>query len=217
MKRVRRTGVVAISLVLTTIAAACSGADAPPEATSAATDAPATTAGGASVWLIAGVVVLIGMLPWTPWLLGGLLQAWREQFRQVTDHFQKADPKQRVKWAGPDMSARSSITARLMETWAHGQAVYDLLGRHGAAYVVMSGPRLPCVLRATTDFVYVRMHGPDTATMYAGSYTADDLRWWAERIREWRAQDRRVLVYFNNDGHGHAVRNALDLRAELSG
>ena len=50
-------------------------------------------------------------------------------------------------------------------------AVYDLLGRHGAAYVVMSGPRLPCVLRATTDFVYVRMHGPDTATMYAGSYT----------------------------------------------
>ena len=57
-----------------------------------------------------------------------LLQAWREQFRQVTDHFQKADPKQRVKWAGPDMSARSSITARLMETWAHGQAVYDLLG-----------------------------------------------------------------------------------------
>ena len=40
MKRVRRTGVVAISLVLTTIAAACSGADAPPEATSAATDAP---------------------------------------------------------------------------------------------------------------------------------------------------------------------------------
>ncbi|HPU53680.1 MAG TPA: TIGR03084 family metal-binding protein [Burkholderiaceae bacterium] len=57
-----------------------------------------------------------------------LLKAWREQFGQVADHFQKADPKQRVKWAGPDMSARSSITARLMETWAHGQAVYDMLG-----------------------------------------------------------------------------------------
>ena len=26
------------------------------------------------------------------------------------------------------MSARSSISARLMETWAHGQAVYDRLG-----------------------------------------------------------------------------------------
>src|SRR5262249_30333372 len=36
---------------------------------------------------------------------------------------------QRVGWAGPDMSVRSSISARLMETWAHGQEVYDLLGR----------------------------------------------------------------------------------------
>ena len=44
MKRVRRTGVVAISLALTTMAAACSGADAPPEATSAA---PTTEAGAA--------------------------------------------------------------------------------------------------------------------------------------------------------------------------
>ena len=34
----------------------------------------------------------------------------------------------RVKWAGPDMSVRSSLTARLMETWAHGQEIYDLLG-----------------------------------------------------------------------------------------
>lgn len=57
-----------------------------------------------------------------------LLEAWRAQFEQVADHFAAADPKARLKWAGPDMSARSSITARLMETWAHGQAVYDLLG-----------------------------------------------------------------------------------------
>ncbi|MEQ1783642.1 MAG: maleylpyruvate isomerase family mycothiol-dependent enzyme [Hyphomonadaceae bacterium] len=42
--------------------------------------------------------------------------------------YRTADPKARLKWAGPDMSARSSITARLMETWAHGQEVYDHLG-----------------------------------------------------------------------------------------
>ena len=39
------------------------------------------------------------------------------------------DPKTRVKWAGPDMSVRSSITARQMETWAHGQAVFDVFGQ----------------------------------------------------------------------------------------
>jgi uncharacterized protein YecE (DUF72 family) len=73
------------------------------------------------------------------------------------------------------------------------------------------------VLRATTDLVYLRMHGPDTAPIYAGSYTDEDLRWWADRIDEWQAQDRRVLVYFNNDGQGHAVRNALRLRELLGG
>lgn len=57
-----------------------------------------------------------------------LLEAWRQTYGQCADQFQDADPKARLKWAGPDMSARSSITARQMETWAHGQAVFDLLG-----------------------------------------------------------------------------------------
>ncbi|MBV8986215.1 MAG: TIGR03084 family protein [Acidimicrobiia bacterium] len=39
------------------------------------------------------------------------------------------DPSRRVPWYGPDMSAASSITARIMETWAHGQDVADALGR----------------------------------------------------------------------------------------
>lgn len=95
-------------------------------------------------------------------------------------------------------------------------AVYQLLERHGAAYVVTSGAHLPCVLRATSSRVYVRMHGPDPDVLYAGSYSDDDLRWWRDRIREWQEQGRDVLVYFNNDGEGHAVRNALRLRELLS-
>ena len=43
---------------------------------------------------------------------------------------------------------------------------------HRAAHCVMSGAGLPCVLRATTDFAYVRMHGPDHHHLYAGSYPA---------------------------------------------
>ena len=57
-----------------------------------------------------------------------LLGTWRSFFHEMSERFGAADPKARVKWAGPDMSVRSSITARLMETWAHGQAVYDVLG-----------------------------------------------------------------------------------------
>ncbi len=92
------------------------------------------------------------------------------------------------------------------------EAVYALLEGHGAAYCVMSGAGLPCVLRATAPFVYVRLHGPDDAHLYAGSYPDADLRWWADRIGEWARDGRDVLVYFNNDGHGHAVRNAETLR-----
>ena len=57
-----------------------------------------------------------------------LLEDWWQGVQMTVDVFAKCDPKARLKWAGPDMSARSSITARLMETWAHGQEVYDHLG-----------------------------------------------------------------------------------------
>jgi uncharacterized protein YecE (DUF72 family) len=94
----------------------------------------------------------------------------------------------------------------------HREEVFGLLERHGAAYCVMSGAHLPCILRATAPFAYARLHGPDHHHLYAGSYADDDLRWWAERIREWDGQGRDVFVYFNNDGGGNAVRNADTLR-----
>jgi uncharacterized protein YecE (DUF72 family) len=97
----------------------------------------------------------------------------------------------------------------------HDDAVFALLERFQAAYCVMSGAGLPCVLRATAPFVYVRLHGPDQHHLYAGSYPEPDLAWWAGRIREWAGAGRDVYAYFNNDGHGHAVRNARRLRELL--
>ena len=80
----------------------------------------------------------------------------------------------------------------------------------------MSGAGLPCVLRTTTDFAYVRMHGPDHHHLYAGSYPDADLMWWAGRIREWDAAGQDVYVYFNNDGDANAVRNVRTLRGLLA-
>ena len=66
---------------------------------------------------------------WVDGLSGrALLQAWHEFYTAMAERMVDIDPKKRLKWAGPDMSARSSISARLMETWAHGQEVYDHLG-----------------------------------------------------------------------------------------
>lgn len=57
-----------------------------------------------------------------------LRDAWRTLYTDMAGRWVKLDPKRRVKWAGPDMSVRSSMTARQMETWAHGMEVFDLLG-----------------------------------------------------------------------------------------
>ncbi len=57
-----------------------------------------------------------------------LRDAWREYYVAMAARFYAADPKQRLQWVGPSMSARSSISARLMETWSHAQEIYDLLG-----------------------------------------------------------------------------------------
>jgi uncharacterized protein (TIGR03084 family) len=62
-------------------------------------------------------------------LAGGELLEWlasaREEYLAI---FAGLEPSTRLPWYGPPMSAASSVTARLMETWAHGQDVADTLG-----------------------------------------------------------------------------------------
>lgn len=58
-----------------------------------------------------------------------LFTLWKDTAEDIAARFAGIDPKQRIPWVGPSMSARSAITARQMETWAHGFEVFDLLGR----------------------------------------------------------------------------------------
>ena len=62
-----------------------------------------------------------------------LLSRWREDRESLLAALVALDPKQRLPWYGPPMSARSFATARLMETWAHGQDVADTLERERPA------------------------------------------------------------------------------------
>lgn len=114
------------------------------------------------------------------------------------------------------MPASIRVAVELRHPSWNDPAVYALLERRRAAYVVTSGLGLACIPSATTDLVYIRVHGPDPAANYAGSYSDDDLRCWAERITAWDGGGKDVWMYFNNDLGGHAVRNTLALR-ELVG
>lgn len=57
-----------------------------------------------------------------------LLAGWRDERATLLAAGRAIDPRARIPWYGPAMSARSFITARLMETWAHGQDVVDAAG-----------------------------------------------------------------------------------------
>lgn len=55
-----------------------------------------------------------------------LLTHWIETCHELAEELGSSEPKRRLPWFGPDMGVKMFTTARLMETWAHGQEIYDL-------------------------------------------------------------------------------------------
>jgi uncharacterized protein YecE (DUF72 family) len=65
----------------------------------------------------------------------------------------------------------------------------------------------------TTDFVYVRLHGP--VNKYDGSYSDQVLTEWANQCEIWVNQGKQVYIYFDNDMHGYAPVDAQRLQQML--
>lgn len=57
-----------------------------------------------------------------------LFDVYCDYYPKLAAAYEAADPEVRVAWAGPDMSTQSKIIARQMETWSHGQEIFDILG-----------------------------------------------------------------------------------------
>jgi uncharacterized protein YecE (DUF72 family) len=85
------------------------------------------------------------------------------------------------------------------------KATFDLLEKHGAALVASDWEEFRTPLVVTADFVYVRRHGP--TSMYDSSYDDDALR--ADVAHLAGLPVTEAYVFFNNDIHGHAPRNAM--------
>jgi hypothetical protein len=97
-----------------------------------------------------------------------------------------------------DLSWITPEANKLLTKFRSAFCIYELAGYHSP-------------LTVTTDFAYVRLHGPDRGK-YQGSYTEDRLREWSQQIRDWAKTLRAVYVYFDNDQAGFAARNALTLK-----
>ena len=57
-----------------------------------------------------------------------VLEWWRTARRAELLAFTTVAPDARIPWYGPPMRASSAVSARLMETWAHGHDIVDALG-----------------------------------------------------------------------------------------
>lgn len=97
------------------------------------------------------------------------------------------------------------------DDWFHPET-YEVLDRHGAAHVWLSSSLTGAHEHVRTgDHLYVRFHGlGDDPSRY--HYSDDELGAWADRLREETRDGTPAWVYFNNDAHGYAARNARRLR-----
>ncbi len=94
------------------------------------------------------------------------------------------------------------------QSW-YDEKIFAALKDHGAALCIhdLVGNESP--VETTTDFVYLRFHGPDGP--YRGKYGKATLRGWADRLAGWIVEGRDVYCYFNNDERAYAVADALML------
>lgn len=93
--------------------------------------------------------------------------------------------------------------------------VFDVLARRGAALCVHD-LLADHPWQRTTDWVYLRFHGPDAlARPYHGRYGPERLEPVAQQIERWVDEGCDTFAYFNNDVGAHAVSDAGWLRDRL--
>lgn len=87
---------------------------------------------------------------------------------------------------------------------------YALLRKYNVALVAADSSRYPGVREITADVAYIRMHGP--TKLFASSYSAEQLKELAGYIQSIESAVKKIYVYFNNDFHGYAIKNAQTLQ-----
>jgi len=92
-------------------------------------------------------------------------------------------------------------------TWDNTET-YALLTEFQAAYCIFDLAGYQSPLTITTDFTYVRLHGP--GGKYQGSYSDQALEIWADRLEAWGQKLHSLYVYFDNDDSGFAPQDAID-------
>ncbi len=120
-----------------------------------------------------------------------------------------------LKRAMLETGCRPRLAFELRHPSWHVKEVFHLLERSKMAFCHFDIRMFTAPLVVTTDFTYIRLHGP-TKIPYQGAYGKDALLPWAEHLLRWNSWDIDSYVYFDNTRFGEAVPDALILK-ELTG
>jgi len=94
------------------------------------------------------------------------------------------------------------------ESW-FTKEIYKLLEDFRCAVVISGSPSFPYMEKITTNFCYIRMHGP--GELYRSWYSKEELKKIAGLIKKNLNKKTESYVYFNNDAQAYAVENARTL------
>ena len=157
-----------------------------------------------------------------------LLAWWRSASSGLVAAAREVDPTDRVPWYGPAMSPASFITARLMETWAHGLDIVDAVGaerpdtdrlRHVAFIGVRARPYSYSVrgMQAPSTPVRVELTSPSGETWVLGDPDATDvIRGTATDFCRVATQ-RRHVADTDLEVHGEAAEEWIGIAQTFAG
>ncbi|MDO8283234.1 MAG: DUF72 domain-containing protein [Thermodesulfovibrionia bacterium] len=91
--------------------------------------------------------------------------------------------------------------------------VIKLLSESNIAVCMADSPEFLNDLPVTADFVYIQRHGP--GGNYALSYSPEQIKDDANKIKEFLKKGKDVYIFFNNDANAYAPQNAMELKRIL--
>ncbi|MFX1325962.1 MAG: DUF72 domain-containing protein [Promethearchaeota archaeon] len=95
--------------------------------------------------------------------------------------------------------------------------VFEYLNQKLLTYCAVIEPLLPPRMDITNpEFAYIRFHGYGDKIWFDYFFKDEEIRKWADLIKEVIPKAEKIGIYFNNHFSGYAAKNALMLMKELN-
>jgi len=92
--------------------------------------------------------------------------------------------------------------------------IYNILRDNNFCLCIADLPKAPHIELVTADFIYMRLHG--SKLRYSSNYPDSQLKDAARKAKKWLSSRKALYIFFNNDAHGYAPKNAVSLRGFIS-